>query len=132
MVAGAVAAVLSGAPSTAWTLARGGNLLDSTEAAGTIVLGESAPRVQLLAAGVLAHATISVGWGVVLAAVMPPRRSAAVAGGLAGLAIAGLDLGVIGRRFPRVRALDPVPQVLDHIAFGVVVAAVLRRRRASA
>src|SRR5947199_6466913 len=118
MAAGAAAAVLSGAPSTAWTLVRRGSLLDSTAAAGTILLGESAPRPVLLAAGGVAHAAISVGWGVALATVLP-RRPSSVIGGLAGLAIAAVDLGLVGRRIPRARALDPVPQVLDHLAFGV-------------
>ncbi len=48
---------------------------------------------------------------------------------LAGLAIAALDLGVVGRRYPRIRALATMPQVLDHVAYGATVGAVLSRRR---
>jgi hypothetical protein len=48
-------------------------------------------------------------------------------GALAGLAVAGLDLGVLGRRWPRIRALPTVPQVGDHVAFGALVGAVLSR-----
>jgi hypothetical protein len=44
---------------------------------------------------------------------------------VAGAAIAALDLGVVGRRFPDIDALDAGPQVLDHLAFGVVAAVVL-------
>jgi hypothetical protein len=129
VAAGAVAGVLSGAPSTVLSLVRRGNLLDSTAAAGTILMPDDASRPVLLAMGAVNHAALSLSWGVVLATVMR-RRPSVVTGALAGLGIAALDLGVIGRRFARIGALDPVPQVLDHIAFGVVVAAVLRRRRA--
>jgi len=75
---------------------------------------------------VLAHGAISLGWGVVLAAVLP-RRRAVVWGALAGFAIAGLDLGVLGRHWPRIRALPTVPQVADHVAFGALVGAVVSR-----
>jgi hypothetical protein len=51
-------------------------------------------------------------------------------GALAGLGIAALDLGLIGRRFPRVRALPQLPQVADHVAYGATVGAVLALRRA--
>jgi hypothetical protein len=47
-------------------------------------------------------------------------------GAVAGLAVAALDLGVVGRRFPRVRALPQAPQWLDHVAYGMLVTAVLR------
>ena len=75
------------------------------------------------------HAALSVGWAEVLAAVLPRRRTA-VWGALAGLGIAALDLGLIGRRFPRVRALPQLPQVADHVAYGATVGAVLALRRA--
>ena len=49
------------------------------------------------------------------------------AGALAGLAIAALDLGLVGRRFPRIRALPLVPQLADHAAFGAIAARLLQR-----
>jgi hypothetical protein len=117
-VAGAVGAVLSGAPSTAITAATRGDLLKSTRAvgAGSVVAGGAA------------HVGISLGWGVVLSALLPHRR-AVLAGATAGVFIAALDLGVIGRRIPAVRALDWRPQLLDHLAYGAVVGAVLSRLR---
>jgi hypothetical protein len=125
--AGAVAAVLSGGPSTVHALASGGSPLDAVEAAGTLLLPDDAPPSVRAAAGVVAHGAISLGWGVVLAAVLPRRRTV-VWGALAGLAIAGLDLGVIGRRrWPRIRALPLGPQVADHVAFGALVGAVVSR-----
>jgi hypothetical protein len=127
-VAGAVAGVISGLPSTVWTLARRGDLFESTAAAGTIVLDEDSSRGALLAAGAATHACISLGWGVVLSALLRGRPPIA-AGAAAGLAIAAVDLGGLGRRRPRVRALDPAPQVLDHVVYGVVVAMVIRSRR---
>jgi hypothetical protein len=124
--AGAVAGVLSGAPSTVHALATRRSPIDALRAAGTLLLADDAPPTALTAAGVVAHAAISLGWGVVLAAVLP-RRQEVVWGALAGVAIAGLDLGVLGRRWPRIRALPTVPQVADHVAFGALVGAVFSR-----
>ena len=62
---------------------------------------------------------------------MLPRRRTVLAGAAAGAVIAALDLGVVGRRLPAVRALDWRPQALDHVAYGAVVAYVVSRRRSS-
>jgi hypothetical protein len=127
--AGLVAAVASGAPSTAWTLLRGEDLLDGARAAGAIVLPRERRTPVLLAAAVPVHLGLSVGWAAVLGAVLP--RGAEPAGGaLAGLAIAALDLGVIGRRIPAIRGLPQGRQWADHVAFGLAVGLVLRARRA--
>jgi hypothetical protein len=120
MTATAIAAVLSGAPSTAHALATGADPLAAARAAGTILPGRRAGRGR----GVVVHLAVSALWGVVLSAILP-RRWTAAWGALAGLAIAGLDLGLIARRFPAIRALPPVPQVADHIAFGAIVGALL-------
>jgi hypothetical protein len=127
--AGAVAAVLSGLPSTLWALAAGDDPLGATLAAGSLVLPEETRRGRLLAAAVPVHVGISVGWGIVLAAALPRGRTVAT-GVLAALGIAALDLGVIGRRFPRVRALPLLPQIADHTVYGAVVGYVVSRRRA--
>jgi hypothetical protein len=124
--AGAVAAVLSGAPSTVHALATGRSPLDAVQAAGTLLLPPDAPPNARAAAGLVAHGAISLGWGVLLAAVLP-RRWTVVWGALAGMVIAGIDLGVLGRRWPSIRALPLGPQVADHVAFGALVGAVVSR-----
>ena len=129
LAAGTVAAVVSGAPSTLYALATGGDMMAATHAAGALALPHEQRRALLFLAAVPVHAALSVGWAEVLAAVLPRRRTA-VWGALAGLGIAALDLGLIGRRFPRVRALPQVPQVADHVAYGATVGAVLALRRA--
>jgi hypothetical protein len=91
-----------------------------------LLLPDDAPPSARAAAGVLVHGAISLGWGVVLAAVLPRQRTV-VWGALGGLAIAGLDLGVLARRWPRIRALPTAPQVADHVAFGALVGAVFSR-----
>jgi len=128
LAAGAVAAVLSGAPSTLHALAAGSDPLEATLAAGTLLLPRARRRPVLLLAAVPVHLALSLGWGLVLAALLPRRRTVAWAT-LAGLAIAALDLGVVGRRVARIRALPQLPQVLDHVAYGATVGAVLSRRR---
>ena len=127
--AGALAAVLSGVPSTTYTLATGGDLREGALAAGSILLPRERRPWRLLAAAVPVHLALSFGWAAVLAAALPRRRTvpAAVAGALG---IAALDLEVIGRRFfPRVRALPQPPQWADHVAYGLAVGVVVRARR---
>ncbi len=125
LIAGAIAGVVSGAPSTAHALATGGDPLEAAKAAGAMLLPRETGGARLLLAAVPVHAAISLGWGVILARTLP-RKSTAW-GVLAGLAIAVLDLGIASRRFPRVNALPVVPQVIDHLAYGATVGFVLRR-----
>jgi hypothetical protein len=131
LVAGAVAAVVSGVPSSVWALATGRSLTEGALAAGSLVLPREQRPAVLIAAAVPVHLALSLGWAFVLTATMPSRRSVGWAT-LAGLGIAALDLGVIGRRLPRIRALPQPPQVADHLAYGAAVGVVLdlRRRRA--
>ena len=128
LAAGLVAAVVSGAPSTVIALARGDDLLEGARAAGTLLLPRATRTAPLLAAAVPAHLVLSVGWAFALERALPARRE--LAGGLLGaLAIAALDLELIGRRLPRIRALPQPRQWADHAAFGLAVGAVLARRR---
>jgi hypothetical protein len=128
LVAGTVAAAVSGIPSTAYALATGRDPLQATLAAGSLLLPRETRGTRLLVAAAPVHVAISVGWGVVLARLLP-RRPGVLIGAGAGLAIAALDLGFVGRRFPRIRALPLVPQLADHVVYGITVATVLRRRR---
>lgn len=130
LAAGLAAAVVSGAPSTAWALARGGDPLEAARAAGAMVVGERAGAAAQVAAAVPVHLALSLGWASVLARTRPPRGGAAW-GAAAGLAIAALDLGVIGRRIAPIRRLPMAPQVADHVAFGAVAGWLLRRASAS-
>jgi hypothetical protein len=129
LAAGLVAAVVSGAPSTIVTLLRGEDLLESGRAAGSILLPGERRTVVLLAAAAPVHLGLSLGWAAVLARVLPRGREPAL-GAVGGLAIAALDLGVIGRRIPAIRALPQARQWADHLAYGLAVGLVLRRRRA--
>jgi hypothetical protein len=120
------AAVLSGAPSTAHALATGRDPLEATKAAGSILLPAETRTLPLVAAAAPVHLALCVGWALAL------ERAGvrgAVRGAAAGLGIAALDLGLVGRGFPRVRALPLAPQVADHLVFGAIVGAVLARGR---
>ena len=130
MKAGLVAAIVSGAPSTVHALATGRDPLEATRAAGTLVLGDDAPPWALVLAAAPTHLAISLFWAAVLERVLPPRKRVAW-GAAAGLAIAALDLGVVGRRFPAIRRLPLVPQLADHAVFGAVVALSGRGRSGS-
>jgi hypothetical protein len=126
--AGLIAAVLSGLPSTAVALARGEDVLEGARAAGTLLLPRETRALPLLAAAVPVHLALSLGWAVVLERALPRGRERL--GGLAGgLAIAALDLGVIGRRLPAIRALPQPRQWADHAAYGLAVGTVLAARR---
>jgi hypothetical protein len=127
IIAGAVAGLVSGAPSTLHAIITGGDPLEATEAAGTMVLPNETSRTKLILAAIPVHTVISLGWGIVLAKVLP-RNHSILWGAAAGGAIAALDLGVFGGRFPRIRQLPAAPQVLDHILYGAVAGALLRRR----
>jgi uncharacterized protein YndB with AHSA1/START domain len=116
-----VAGAFSGVPSTVHALATGRDPLAATRAAGALLGRPTVTR------GVAAHIALSLGWVVVLAAILP-RRNTVVTGAVAGAAIAALDLGLVGRRLPAIRALPTAPQVADHIAFGALAAATLDRR----
>ena len=122
--AGVWAALLSGAPSTLHALATRRDPLEAALAAGSTVLPDESRRGRLLAAAVPVHLAISLGWTLALerAHVRGARQ-----GAFAGLAIAALDLGLAGRRFPRVRALPLGPQLADHVAFGAVAGWILDR-----
>jgi hypothetical protein len=116
------AAALSGIPSTAYALASGRDPLEAARAAGSLVLPHERRPGRLLAAAVPVHLALSLGWTAVLdrAGVRSAR-----AGAGAGLVIAALDLGVVGRHFPRIEALPLLPQLADHAAFGAIAGILL-------
>lgn len=133
--AGAVAAVVSGAPSTVWALVSGTDPLEPSLAAGAMVLPGTTGRIRLLVAAAGAHTVLSLGWAQMLA-VLPtrPGRSRAAGAGwgaAAGLAIAALDLGLAhvsrSSRLRAIRALPVLPQVTDHLVYGAVVGGLLAR-----
>ena len=121
--AGLIAAVVSGAPSTLHALATGRDPLAATRAAGSILLPSERRRAPLLAAATLVHLSLSLFWASLL-----PRRAGPLRGALFGLGIAALDLGVLGRRFPQIRALPLAPQIADHALFGAVAACVINKK----
>ncbi|MDN3351955.1 hypothetical protein [Actinomadura sp. DC4] len=124
VVAGTVAALGAGLPSTVHALATGADPLQATRAAGTLVPGRR-DRPGVLA-GVAVHLAVSAGWTAVLAAADRRHRLGPLGGGAAGLCVAALDLELAGRRYPAIRALPRWPQWLDHAAFGALVGALLR------
>ncbi len=132
--AGAVAAVLSGVPSTAWALVRGTDPLAPSLAAGAMLLPNASGRSAMLGAAAVVHATLSLGWAHILAAGAraPTTTQGLLRGAAAGLAIAAVDLAlahaVRSPRLERVRALPVLPQVADHVVYGALVGGLLPRR----
>jgi hypothetical protein len=127
--AAAWAATLSGIPSTVHALATGRDPLEAALAAGSVLLPRETSRARLVVAAVPVHLALSLAWTLALdrAGVRTARG-----GALAGLAVAALDLGVSGRRFPRVRVLPLGPQLADHAAFGAIAGLLLRDAAARA
>jgi hypothetical protein len=128
LASGLIAAVVSAAPSTIVAAAVGSDPLEATLAAGSIVLPDETRRHRLVAAALPVHLALSLAWASVLARVLP-RRGTVVAGAFAGVGIAALDLGIVGRRFARIRGLPLLPQLADHVTYGATVGWVLARRR---
>jgi len=129
VVAGAVGAVAGGIPSTIHALLTGGDALEATRAAGALAAPHEHRLSRLLPAAGAVHLSLSLAWGVVMS--LGLRRPGVVAGAVSGLAIAALDLGVVGRRIPAIRGLAAGPQVADHVVFGAVAGLVLARRARS-
>ena len=124
-----VASLFSGAPSALISYRRhrriagvAADLLTATRAAGTLL----PPGRPGVARGAVAHLGVSVLCGELLARGLPRRRSAAWGAG-AGLAIGTVNLLLIGRRFPAIRALPLAPQLADNVAFGLLFALVADR-----
>lgn len=133
LAAGLAGAICAAIPSTAWSLMRGDDVLDGARAAGAMLLPHERRTPVLLLAAVPVHLALSFGWAGVLAVALPHGKEPAW-GGLAGLGIAALDLAVVGRHIPAIRALPQGRQWADHLAYGWTVGVVLhfRRRREAA
>jgi hypothetical protein len=130
MLAAGFAAALSGAPSTLHAFIRRRNVrsavvyvYDTTRAVGTLV----PPGRPGFGRGVVVHVAISMLCGEALALTLP-RHHPAAWGAAAGLMIGVVNVGVIGRSFPAIRALPLVPQLADNMMFGTVFAVMLDRR----
>lgn len=121
------AAIFSGLPSTMHSLALERDPLEATTAAGAMILPNERRTPLLVVAALPVHLGLSFAWSFLLALVLPRRRPL-LEGAVAGLGIAVLDLKILGRHFPRIRNLDPLPQFADHVAFGIIVAAKLASR----
>ena len=124
----ALAAVGSGLPSTVVTVLRRRELLESTRAAGTLLVRESASAPTRLVAGGVSHLVISFFWGTIVWRSLPERHTMAW-GSVAGLGIAAVDLGVVARFFPAISRLPRGPQVADHVAFGLIIGSCRARSR---
>jgi hypothetical protein len=123
------AALLSGLPSTLYALVRRRDAWEAAAAAGAIVAPREQRRPLLVMYAIPVHFGISLFWSIALARVLPRRGTLlfALAGG--GV-IAAVDLAIVGRHLPPIRSLPQGPQVIDHLAFGAVVGAVVAARRA--
>jgi hypothetical protein len=128
VAAGLAGAACSAIPSTVWSLARGEDVLDGARAAGAMVLPHERRTAVLVAIAAPVHFAISLGWAAVMAAALP-RGGGPARGVVGGMAIATLDLALIGRRIPSIAALPQGRQWADHAAYGLAVGLVLRARR---
>jgi hypothetical protein len=128
LIASAWAALLSSFPSTIYELITDGDPLESTRAAGAMLIPFSSTDSQLIVAACVVHVAITLFWAFILAWLLPRRHIIWTAIGAAAL-IAFLDIKVIARFFfPDVYALDFWPQFADHIAWGAALGATLEWR----
>lgn len=130
LVAGGSAALLSGIPSTLHAWITQGDMMEATRAAGAMLIPAASSDRALFLAAALVHGTVSFFWAAILVRLLP-RRQTIVYAIIALACVAFVDLRVIGRAFPEILALPFWPQFADHIAFGIVLGAVLEYRRAN-
>jgi hypothetical protein len=129
MRATAVAAALSGAPSTLDAFRRQRDLRsvvtyvwEATCSVATLV----PPGRPDFVRGALLHVGISILCGEGLARTVPETNSVMWGAG-AGFAIGVINVGVIGRRYPAIAGLRLVPQLADNVAFGALFVFVVDR-----
>jgi hypothetical protein len=108
VAAGLAGAACSAIPSTVWSLVRGEDVLEGGRAAGAMLLRHERRTGVLLAIAAPVHLAISLGWAAVMAAALP-RGGEPVRGVVGGIAIATLDLALIGRRIPSIKTLPQGP-----------------------
>ena len=131
LIAGGLAGLVSGIPSTVYLLVTGGDLLASVNALVAMVAASELPVLNRLAIAAAVHFTVSFFWASVLVAIIP-RRAPVIGALVASAIITFLDLEVIAPRyFAEAAALAFIPQLADHLAWGATVGAVLRMRRPS-
>jgi hypothetical protein len=130
MEATLVAATFSGMPSTAYALIKqrslrsaAGYVYDATRAVGTLV----PPGRPGFGRGVVVHLAISGLCGEMLARTLPHDHPVEW-GAAAGLVIGVVNVAVIGRSFPAIRALPLAPQLADNVMFAMLFAAALHRQ----
>jgi hypothetical protein len=98
------ATLLSEFPSTVYALLARRDSLEASVAAGSILIPREQRTDRLLVAAIPVHIILSAAWAVVLGGALPRKRPI-LKGTIAGLAISAIDLGIVGRRYPRIRAL---------------------------
>ena len=128
VTAGACAALFSGVPSTLYAWITGGDVLEATRAAGSMLISANSSDRHLIMAAAIVHLSVSLFWAAVLTWLLPHRRTVLWAM-IALAAIALLDLRLIGRIFPEIYALPFWPQFADHLAFGAILGGTLKWRR---
>ena len=131
LVAGGLAALVGVIPSTVYLLVTGGDVFASVNALAAMLSANELPVLHRVAVAAAIHITLSFFWASMLVALLP--RRAPVFGALAASAIITiLDLKVIAPHyFTDAAALEFLPQLADHLAWGATVGAVLRVRRKS-
>ena len=119
------ATLFSGAPSTLYAIATGGDPLEATFAAGRM-LGDARSPFGLFAVAAAVHCTVSAFWALFAACVLPRGHTMPWAIALAA-AIGLLDLELIAPwLFPSVAALPFWPQMADHLMWGACLGGVLQ------
>ena len=129
LVAGGLAGLLGGIPSTVYLLLTGGDLLAAVNALAAMATANELPVLYRIAVAGGVHFAVSFFWASVLVALLP-RRAPILGALVASALIALLDLKLIAPRFfPEAAALAFMPQLADHLAWGATIGAVLRVRR---
>lgn len=120
LIASIIAAVASGIPSTTYFIISGQNILLSIRAIGLIFFANSYPDYLILFVSACIHLMVSLFWCILLKLLMPQTKPLFF-GIMAGIVIAVVDILLIGSHIPAIEHLAFLPQLADHILWGLIV-----------
>jgi len=119
IAAGIIGILLSSIPSTIYYRVTSQNILEPFLSIGLIFIDLSHFYLLILISAAL-HFLISLFWSMVLKFIIPNKKQL-LFGMFTGIAIALIDLIIIGSHIPGIANLEFFPLLADHVLWGIIV-----------